>query len=135
MATAEQTQALVQYTVGMFGIAPGGFESTLESIVDSGLTPAETMTLLGDNADLMDVVLGLGGDTTDGAFLTALLDNLLGASVSAETLTLATTVCQELLDAGVTRGQLMTVATDFIAATDPADAAFGQAQQQLENRI
>ncbi|MFZ5773998.1 MAG: beta strand repeat-containing protein [Thermodesulfobacteriota bacterium] len=136
MATTTQTE-IIRYTVGVLGAAPGGFMTELEAIVAAGTSTSDLALFM---ADLMDdlnpTVAAYQSTATTTEFATAYMNNLLGSSVDATTLQLCIDVAVDLIDnGGLTRGQLVVAAVDFLNSFADDDTTWGNAKSQLDNRV
>jgi hypothetical protein len=127
MATAAETQSIIQLVVGMVNAAPGAdILAELEDIIDSGLTIEELAVAISENPAYSGDT-GLFPDFLPNAiFADNFLTQLIGSEVTEEVLTAAVDEMTASLNAGDSRGVAMNAAIDALAAsTDPdlADAA------------
>jgi len=127
MATAAETQSIIQLVVGMVNAAPGAdILLELEDIIDSGVTIEELAIAISENPAWSGDT-GLFPDFLPNAiFAEQFLTQLIGDEVTAMVLTAAVDEMTASLNAGDSRGAAMNAAIDSLAAsTDPdfADAA------------
>lgn len=133
MATAAQQQEIIQLVVGMVGAAPGADILTeLEAIFDSGLTIVEIADAIVANP-AFDAIYA--STLSNSGFATAWLADYLGAEVSTENMTLAVDAVTALLNAGATRGDVMSQVFTAIAGVPVTDPDFGAAAQAQANKV
>lgn len=133
MATSTQVNAIYRYTVGLFKAAPGAYMEGLENYFDvDGATTADFAAALA-NAPLFSSLYS--PLVTDEAFANSFLNNLLGDSVSAATMTAAEDYFATELAAGNSRAAVAVAAIDFVATVDAANADWGSARTFFDAEI
>jgi hypothetical protein len=143
LVTPQQQENLTKLAVGMFGAAPGAVH--LEDF-------AEYVALVGAASPGVDPILSLANALTgtpvfqssqlfpagmsDGDFATRFIDTLLGDAV-ADTAAVdwATAWLQNLLAAGLSRGDVIYHATAALDAVPHGDATWGDAARAFDNRV
>ncbi|MFA6899624.1 MAG: hypothetical protein WC256_05380 [Desulfurivibrionaceae bacterium] len=126
---ATQSKEIVNYMVGGFGAAPGGYMGDLSAAYEQYGSAAVGLAI--NNAAASILYAG----TTDTAFAAGFMSNLLGSSVSSSAMTAAQGWMVGALNEGYTRGQLMVAAENFFASVGAADATWGAAYSSIQQRI
>lgn len=133
MATAQEQQELIQLVVGMFGATPGADNlAALEAILDGGATIDEIAVALAANP-LLETIYASTLSNED--FATAFVGDILGDEVTAENLQVGIDVITGLLNDGASRGEVVQIATTFLANTSVDDVNFGAAAQAFANKV
>jgi len=118
--TATQQTELIQYCVGIFNAAPGGYMRDLASmVVEDGMTTQEVALAFADS----DLFKGLSQSYDIGAtneqFANVYVNSLLGAATTQSYIDLFET----LLDNGMARNVAVVASIDYVASLDAADPA------------
>lgn len=120
---------LAQYALATFGIAPGGFNTTLSTFANAN---GEVALL---NALLELPASPFGNVTNNGAFALSLVQNVIGDTATAANKNLLVSLIATNLDAGVSRGQMVKALVDALAAMPTTDANWGTAAATFTNKV
>ena len=139
MATAAETQSIIQLVVGMVDAAPGAdILAELEELIDLGMTIEEVAIAITANPAWSGDE-GLFPDYLPNAIFAAnFLTQLMGSEVTAdyleESIAGMTATLNAAGEAPAGRGAAINAAIDALAATDSADPDLGDAATALANK-
>ena len=131
-ATANQT-TILNLIAGMFDAAPGAtFLAEFEAALASAGSINGLAAILGETATFEGLYAAAATNT---AFATSFIDNLVGNEADAAAKAWAVSWVEAQLNAGASRTDVMVTVITELAAIDPADVTWGNAQKALANQV
>jgi len=131
-ATANQT-TILNLIAGMFDAAPGAtFLAEFEAALASAGSINGLAAILGETATFEGLYAAAATNT---AFATSFIDNLVGNEADATAKAWAVSWVEAQLNAGASRTDVMVTVITELAAIDPADVTWGNAQKALANQV
>jgi hypothetical protein len=135
ITAAQQTQ-LYNLAVGMFGAAPGlTYTDAWAHALEAGMTITQIYEALTSSPEFESLDVGFTRAATNEQFAGALVEQLLGSTLTLGNRAIGISFVLSQLDHSLTRGQAIKSAIDALDATPASDPNFGAAAQQLDNRV
>ncbi|MDY0189345.1 MAG: hypothetical protein RBR22_01310 [Desulfuromonas sp.] len=128
MNSAQQTQMQNMF-ITMFDMPAGGWLD----IADDAITLGLTVEQIADALTTTEVFTAIY--PSDDTFAADLLDSVMGDTAAADDKAALAVAIDDLLAAGWSKGQVVIALGDLLAVADVADATWGAAAQQFQNKV
>ncbi len=135
--TSAQQTALIQYVVGLYGAAAGGYIQELSGYVtNQGYTVDQVGLALAGSNSFKGQSTALSDASTNSQWIDAFCTELLGSTVAATPLASLKSQMQTILDANsMSRAALAQLLVSKLANASTTDPDFGTAAQTFQNKV
>jgi hypothetical protein len=134
--TPAQLTDLYKLAVGMFDAAPGlTYVDAWTRSLEAGMTMTQVFEALASSPEFESLDFGFTRAATNEQFAGALVEQLLGSTLTLANRSSGIGFVLAQLNSGLTRGQAIKTTIDALDATPASDPNFGAAAQRLDNRV